>query len=99
MNAPPVAGVGSAVLMSSRRRRVRCSGRRRRKRAPLGLLVSARMDPPCFLHDLGGDGEAEAGAAMLGGVEGQKETLANFVGQAVAGVGDGDFDGGAVFAE
>ena len=52
-----------------------------------------------LLHDFGGDGEAQAGAAMLGGVEGQKQPLANFVGQAVAGVGDGDFNGRAVFAE
>ena len=36
---------------------------------------------------------------MLGGVEGQKQPLANLVGEAVAGVGDGDFDRRAIFAE
>ena len=52
-----------------------------------------------LLHDFGGDGEAETGAAMFGGIEGQKEPLANLVGQSVTGVGDGDLDGRAVFAE
>ncbi len=52
-----------------------------------------------FLDDLGGDGEAEAGAAVLGGVEGQEEPLADFFGESVAGVRDGDLNGGAVFGE
>jgi hypothetical protein len=52
-----------------------------------------------LLHDLGRDRKAQARAAMLGGVEGQKQPLANFVGQPVAGVGDGDLDRRAVFAE
>ena len=37
-----------------------------------------------LLHDLGGDGEAEAGAALLGGIERQKQPLADFIGEAVA---------------
>ena len=45
-----------------------------------------------LLYDLGRDREAQPGAAMLGGVEGQKEPLAYFIGQAVAGVGDNDLD-------
>ena len=52
-----------------------------------------------LLHDFGGDGKAQSGAAMLGGVERQKEPLANLVGQSVAGIGDGHFDGRVVFAE
>jgi hypothetical protein len=45
-----------------------------------------------FLDDFGGNRKAEAGAAMLSGVEGQKEALANFVGQAVPSVGDSDLN-------
>ena len=45
-----------------------------------------------FLDDLGGDGEAEPGAALLGGEVRQEETLAHLVGEAGAGVGDGEFD-------
>ena len=99
MNATSLTRALRRRSRGRRRRRDSMSGRRMRKRAPLGVLLSARMEPPCFLHDFGGDGEAEAGAAMLGGVERQEEALANFVGEAVAGVGDFDLDGGAVFAE
>ena len=45
-----------------------------------------------LLDDLGGDGEAEAGAALLGGEVGKEEALAHFVGEAGAGVGDGELD-------
>ena len=45
-----------------------------------------------FLDDFGGDGEAEAGAALLGGEVGQEEALAHLVGEAGAGVGDGELD-------
>ena len=51
-----------------------------------------------FLDDLGGDGEAEAGAALLGGEVWEEEALAHLVGKAGAGVGDGEFDH-AVFEE
>ena len=36
---------------------------------------------------------------MLGGVEGQEQALANLVGEPVAGVGDDNLHGHAVFAE
>ena len=75
------------------------SGKRSRKRAPLGLLALGADGAAVLLHDFGGDGKAQAGAAMLGGVEGQEQPLANLVGQAVAGVGDGDLNGRAIFAE
>ena len=52
-----------------------------------------------LLHDLGGDGQAEPCAAMLCGVERQKQPLAYFVAQAASGVGDRDFDCRAVFTE
>ena len=52
-----------------------------------------------LLHNLGGDGKTETGAAMLGGIKRQEEALANFVGEAVAGVGDCDFDCAAIFTE
>ena len=45
-----------------------------------------------LLDDLGGDGEAEAGAALLGGEVGEEEALAELVGEAGAGVGDAEFD-------
>ena len=45
-----------------------------------------------FLHDFGGDGEAEAGAALLGGEVGEEEALAHLVGEAGAGVGDAELD-------
>ena len=51
-----------------------------------------------FLNDLGGDGEAEAGAAMLGGVKGQEEAFTDFVGESVASVTDGDLDGCAILS-
>ena len=50
------------------------------------------MVPLVFLDDLGGDGEAEAGAALLRGEVWKEEPLAHFVGEAGAGVGDGEFD-------
>ena len=52
-----------------------------------------------LLHNLGRDGKPQSGAAMLGGVEGQKEPLANLIGEPVAGVGDRDLDRRAIFAE
>ena len=52
-----------------------------------------------FLNDLGGNGETEAGATVLGGVEGQKQALANLFGEAVAGVGNLNFYGSAIFGE
>ena len=45
-----------------------------------------------LLDDFGGDGEAEAGAALLGGEVGEEEALAHVVGEAGAGVGDGELD-------
>ncbi len=45
--------------------------------APAGTFFSARMVPLVFLDDLGGDGEAEAGAALLGGEVGEEEALAH----------------------
>ena len=63
-----------------RRRTGSMSGTRRRNRAPLGLLDSARMVPPCFLRDLGGDGKTQACAAMFGGVERQEQPLADLIG-------------------
>jgi len=45
-----------------------------------------------LLQYLGGDREAEAGAAAFGGEVGQEETLAHLVGDAGAGVGDGELD-------
>ncbi len=45
-----------------------------------------------LLDDLGGDGEAEAGAALLGGEVWEEEALAHLVGEAGAGVGDGELD-------
>jgi len=38
-----------------------------------------------LLHNLGRDGETETGAALLGGIERQKQPLADFIGEAVAG--------------
>src|SRR5579863_2150786 len=60
-----------------------------------------------FLDDLGGDGESEAGAALLGGEVRQEEAFAHLVGEDGAGVGDGELDhaageqigGDAEFAE
>ena len=51
-----------------------------------------------LLDDLGGDGEAEAGAALLGGEVGEEEALAHLVGEAGAGVGDGELDHAGVEA-
>ena len=62
------------------------------KLAPAGEFFSARMVPLVFLDDFGGDGEAEAGAALLGGEVRQEEALAHLVGEAGAGVGDGELD-------
>ncbi len=45
-----------------------------------------------LLDDFGGDGEAEAGAALLGGEVGEEEALAELVGEAGAGVGDGELE-------
>src|SRR5260370_32062985 len=45
-----------------------------------------------LLDDLGGDGEAEAGAALLGREIWKEESLAHLVGEAGAGVGDGELD-------
>ena len=45
-----------------------------------------------LLDDFGGDGEAEAGAALLGGEIREKEALAHFVGEAGTGVFDGELD-------
>src|SRR5258707_11785339 len=43
--------------------------------------------------DAGGDGEAEAGAAIFGGEVRKKEFVFVLRGNAMAGVGDDDFDG------
>src|SRR5215472_16065743 len=45
-----------------------------------------------LLDDFGGDGEAEAGAALLGGEVREEEALAELVGETGAGVGDAEFD-------
>ncbi len=45
-----------------------------------------------LLDDFGGDGESEAGAALLGGEVGEEEALAHLVGESAAGVGDGELD-------
>jgi hypothetical protein len=52
-----------------------------------------------FLDDLGRDGKAKSGAAVLGGVEGQEKPLANFFGEPVACVRNLDFDGAAIFCQ
>ena len=64
----------------------------------LGAVALGANGAASFLNDLGGDGKTEAGAAMLGGVERQEEPLANFFGEAVAGVGNLDLDSGAIFS-
>src|SRR6266478_1828046 len=64
-----------------------------------GGLVLFRADSALMLLDnFGRDGEAEAGAALLGGEVGEEEALAHLVGEAGAGVCDGEFDH-AVFEE
>ena len=65
----------------------------------LGSVAFSANGAAEFLDDLGGDGEAQARAAVLGGVEGQEEALADLFGEPVAGVGDFDFDGGAIFGK
>ncbi len=57
-----------------------------------GLVLFRANGALVLLDDLGGDGETEAGAALLGGEVGQEEALAHLVGEAGAGVGDGEFD-------
>ena len=57
-----------------------------------GLVLFGADGAVVFLEDLGGDGEAEAGAALLGGEVGEEEALAHLVGEAGAGVGDGELD-------
>ena len=66
--------------------------------APAGSFFSARMRALMFLDNFGRDGEAEAGAALLGGEVREEEALAHLVGEAGAGVSDGEFDH-AVFKE
>ncbi len=56
--------------------------------APAGSFFSARIVPPMLLDDLGRDGEAQPGAALLGREIGQKEALPHLVGQPRTGVGD-----------
>ena len=57
-----------------------------------GLVLFGADGALVLLDDLGGDGEAEAGAALLGGEVGEEEALAHLVGEAGAGVGDGELD-------
>ena len=66
------------------------------KRAPTGWFFSARMVPPCSWTILDGDGEAEAGAALLGGEVREEQAFAHLVGEAGAGVCDGEFEVAAV---
>jgi hypothetical protein len=64
---------------------------------PLGAVALGTNGSADFLDDLGGNREPEAGAAVLGGVKGQKQALANFFGEAVASVGNLNFYSGAIF--
>ena len=72
-----------------------------------GVVLFGADGALVLLDDFGGDGEAEACAALLGGEVGEEEALAHFVGEAGAGVGDGELDhaggeqvgGDAEFAE
>ncbi len=57
-----------------------------------GLVLFGADGALVLLDDLGSDGEAEAGAALLGGEVGEEEPLAHLVGEAGAGVGDGELD-------
>ena len=102
MSATPLSGVAALGCLRRRGAAGRCGFHQRQaqqKARALGAVGFGADGAAVLLHDFGGDGQAQAGAAMLGGVEGQEQPLANLIGQAVAGVGDGDFNGRAVFAE
>ena len=57
-----------------------------------GRVIFCADGAVVFLQNFGGDGEAEAGAALLGGEVGEEEALAHLVGEAGAGVGDDELD-------
>ena len=92
MNAIPSAAQGLGLLPVDRERSGLHQRHAQQKARSFGAVGLGANGAAMFLHDLGGDGEAEAGAAMLGGVEGQKQPFANFIGEAMAGVGNGNFD-------
>jgi hypothetical protein len=65
----------------------------------LGAVGFGAQAAAMLLHDLGRDRQAQPRAAALGGIEGQKQPLANLIGEPVAGVGDRNLHRAAVFAE
>ena len=62
--------------------------------SPLGSIAFGAERAAGFLDDFGGDGKAEWEKTVLGGIERQEETFADFFGEAVSVVGDCIFDGG-----
>ena len=98
MNALSVSGV-SRARVSSGLRRVLHQRQPHQKARALGAIALGANGAAVLLHNLGRDRKTQPRAAMFGGVEGQEQPLANLVGEPMAGVGDFDFNRGAVFAE
>ena len=82
---PVLKGVGTG-------RRAGAAREHQPERRP-AVRLAPRLQPPAVQpRVLQRDGETESGAALLGGEVGQEEPLAHVVGDAGAGVGDGELD-------